>query len=156
KILRSKIDGQIKLTDYDRMLLVKYGMPIKDRLYEFISIVKPDTLLAWNRKMKNEKWTYDNSPKSSGRRRKNSYAERFVKESRETLDNLILFGERHLRLVLKKIEKHHNEYRPHQGIGNTIPLKYNYPNEPVSKEDIKCEQILGGLLNHYYVDKKAS
>jgi len=49
KILRSKIDGTIKLTDYDRTLLVKYGMPIKDRLYEFISIVKPDTLLAWNR-----------------------------------------------------------------------------------------------------------
>ena len=57
KILRSKIDGQIKFTDYDRGLLVKHGMPIKDRLQEFISIVKPETLLSWNRKMKKEKWT---------------------------------------------------------------------------------------------------
>jgi len=86
----------------------------------------------------------------------NSYAERFVKESRETLDNLILFGEKHLRLVLKKIEMYHNEYRPHQGIGNTIPLKFNYPNETAPIADIECKEILRGLLNHYYVDKKAA
>ena len=49
KILRSKIDGPIKLTDYDRMLLIKHGMPLKDRLHEFISIVKPETILKWNR-----------------------------------------------------------------------------------------------------------
>jgi hypothetical protein len=49
KILRSKIDGHIKLTDYDRMLLIKYGVPLKDRLHEFISIVKPETILNRNR-----------------------------------------------------------------------------------------------------------
>lgn len=86
----------------------------------------------------------------------NSYAERFVKEARGTLDNLVLFGSKHLIHVLKKIEKYHNEYRPHQGIGNTIPLKYNYPDEPVSMENINCKEILSGLLNHYYVDKKAA
>ncbi len=59
-------------------------------------------------------------------------------------------------MVLKKIEKHHNEFRPHQGIGNTIPLKYNYPKKPTSIEDINCKEMLGGLLNHYYVDKKAA
>ena len=86
----------------------------------------------------------------------NAFSERFVRETRETLDNLILFGEKHLRLVLNKIEKHHNEYRPHQGIGNTIPIKFNYPKVPVSIEDIECKEILGSLLNHYYVDKKAA
>ena len=86
----------------------------------------------------------------------NSYAERFVKESRETLNNLILFGEKHLRVVLKRIEKYHNNYRTHQGIGNIIPLEYNYPNKSVSIKEIKCKEILGGLLKHYYVDKKAA
>ena len=83
-------------------------------------------------------------------------AERFVKESREILDNLILIGEKHLRGVLKIIERYHNNYRPHQGIGNIIPLENNYSNEPVFIEDIKCKEILGSLLNHYYIDKKAA
>ena len=38
----------------------------------------------------------------------NADAERFVRETRETLDNLILLGERHLSHVLKKMEHHHN------------------------------------------------
>jgi len=45
----------------------------------------------------------------------NAYAERFVRETRETLDNLILLGEQHFRHVLKQIEHHHNRQRPHQG-----------------------------------------
>ena len=49
----------------------------------------------------------------------NAFAERHVREARETLDNMILFGERHLHGVLKKIERHHNTHRPHQGIANT-------------------------------------
>lgn len=55
KILRSKIYGKIILTEYDRRLLVKHGLPIKHRLHEFISIVKPETLLAWNRQKKKDK-----------------------------------------------------------------------------------------------------
>ena len=86
----------------------------------------------------------------------NAYAERFVKESREILDNLIFLGSKHLHHTLKNIERYHNKYRPHQGIGNTIPLKFNYPKEPVLIEDVKCKEMLGGLLNHYYVDKKAA
>jgi putative transposase len=78
KILRSKIDGHIKLTDYDRMLLIKYGLPLKDRLHEFISIVKPETILNRNRRMKKEKWTYDNTVKSPGRPRKGKETEEII------------------------------------------------------------------------------
>ena len=45
----------------------------------------------------------------------NAYAERFVRESRETLNNVILLGEHHFHHVLKRIECHHNRQRPHQG-----------------------------------------
>ena len=85
----------------------------------------------------------------------NAFAERFVRECRETLDNLILIGQPHLEHVLKKIERHHNRNRPHQGIGNGIPLGYDYPDSPAPPSSIKCESALGGLLNHYFVDKAA-
>jgi transposase InsO family protein len=52
----------------------------------------------------------------------NAYAERFVRESRETLDNLILLGEQHFHYVLRQIEHHHNRRKPHQGLGNVVPL----------------------------------
>ena len=40
----------------------------------------------------------------------------------ETLDSMVLFGERHLHHVIKKIERHHNAQRPYQGIGNRMFL----------------------------------
>ena len=78
RILRGKINSQIKLTDYDRKILVKHGMPITDCLHEFISIVKPETLLKWNRQRKKEKWTYDNKPKNPGRPRKGTATEKIL------------------------------------------------------------------------------
>jgi len=85
----------------------------------------------------------------------NAFAERFVREARETLDNLIVFGEAHLRHVLKRIERHHNEQRPHQGIGNRVPMAYDYPQEPALPDDVLCSSELGGLLRHYHVEKAA-
>ena len=51
------------LTNYDRRTLVRYGLPIKDRLRDVISILRPETLLGWNRRMKRQKWIFDNTPK---------------------------------------------------------------------------------------------
>jgi hypothetical protein len=67
KILRSKLGKRVPLTETDRRTLVRYGIPIKDRLWDVISIVCPETLLAWNRRMKRRKWTFDNTPKRPGR-----------------------------------------------------------------------------------------
>ena len=46
KILRSKLGKRVPLTESDRRTLVRYGLPIKDRLREVTSIVCPETLLA--------------------------------------------------------------------------------------------------------------
>ena len=86
----------------------------------------------------------------------NAYAERFVRETRETLDQVILLGEAHLRHVLNKIEHHHNQQRPHQGLDNVIPLDFQYPDEPPSPEHVRCDATLGGLLNHYYAESVAA
>jgi hypothetical protein len=67
KILRSKLGKRVPLTETDRRTLIRYGIPIKDRLWEVISIVCPETLLAWNRRMKRRKWTFDITPKRPGR-----------------------------------------------------------------------------------------
>jgi putative transposase len=85
----------------------------------------------------------------------NAYAERFVREARETLDNLILVGQTHLEHILRQIQNHHNSCRPHQGIENHIPLGYEYPDQPAPPKKIRRKAFLGGLLNHYYVDKAA-
>ena len=55
RILRHKLGQRVPLTETERRTLVRYGMPIKDRLREIISIVCPETLLAWNRRMKRRK-----------------------------------------------------------------------------------------------------
>ncbi len=46
KILRSKLGIRVPLTEADRRILVKYGLRIKARLAEVMSIAKPQTLLA--------------------------------------------------------------------------------------------------------------
>jgi len=295
KILRSKLGARLSLTEADRRILVKCGLRIKARLAAVISIAKPDTLLAWNRREKqkeNNSWGYKRiagelkkighqacpsyvrqvlrrhglppAPKRKGLSWKqfleshlevtwaadffteevwtlgglvtfyvlfflhlgsrrvwiagctpqpdgtwmaqqarnfsmivedwriechylvhdrdtsfaavdgllktdelhilktppqsplcNAYAERHVREIRETLDNLILLGEPHLRRALATIQRHHNAKRPHQGIGNVIPVTFGYPATPGPCEEVQCEPTLGGLLNHYSLKKAA-
>jgi len=85
----------------------------------------------------------------------NAYAERFVRETRETLGNLILLGEQNFRHVLKQIEHHHNRQRPPQGLGNVVPLGFEYPATPAPLGMVVCDPGLGGLLNHHSVRKAA-
>ena len=85
----------------------------------------------------------------------NAFAERHVREIRETLNSMILMGEGHLYYVLKKVERHHNGRRPHQGIENGIPMGFVWPDDPGVPGNVKCQSTLGGLLNHYYVEKAA-
>ena len=78
KILRSKFGRRVPLVEVDRKILVKYGMRIKGRLADVVSIVKPKTILDWNRRMKAKKWTYDTTPKKPGRPPKGKETEDLV------------------------------------------------------------------------------
>ena len=324
RILRSKLGPRVPLTEADRRVLVKYGLRIKARLGRVMSIARPETLLAWHRRQKRRKWTFENQSGGLGRPRKaqdtealiirlaeengawgykrlcgelkklghkacpsyvrdvlrrhglppapnrkglswkqflhahlevtwaadffteevwtlgglvtfyvlffihvgsqrvwiaggtpqphgswmaqqarnfamvmedwklcgrylvhdgdarfadldralksdqlrilktpphapqcNAYAERHVREIRETLDQMILLGESHLGRVLCQIQGNHNACRPHQGLGNLIPLGFDYPTEAALPDQVQCEQALGGLLNHYSLRKAA-
>jgi hypothetical protein len=47
--------------------------------------------------------------------RANAYAERFVLTARtEVTDRMLIFGERHLRMILAEYEAHYNGRRPHR------------------------------------------
>lgn len=78
RILRSKFGKRVPLKEADRKVLVKYGMRIKKRLADVVAIVKPETILAWNRRMKDKKWTFDTTPKKPGRPRKRKETEDLV------------------------------------------------------------------------------
>src|SRR5271165_6209458 len=76
KILRSKLPTRVPLTEADRRVLVEFGLPIKARLAEVISIAKPETLLAWNRRQKQKKWNH--SWPTPGRPRKSEDTEALI------------------------------------------------------------------------------
>jgi putative transposase len=73
----------------------------------------------------------------------NPFAEAWVQRTKqEVLDNFIVFGEAHLRFLLREWLTYYHEFRPHQGLGNV----------PIS--EIVCHDRLGGLLKHY--ERKAA
>jgi hypothetical protein len=63
QILRRKLGSCGPLIEADRRVLVHYGLRIKNRLGEVISAAKPETLLAWHRRQKQQKWTFHNQAK---------------------------------------------------------------------------------------------
>jgi putative transposase len=52
RILRNQITGRVRLTDGERTTLAALGKRLgKQALAEVMSVVKPETLLAWHRKL---------------------------------------------------------------------------------------------------------
>ncbi|MEO7033124.1 MAG: integrase core domain-containing protein [Gemmatimonadaceae bacterium] len=82
----------------------------------------------------------------------NPHAERFVKTVRaECTDHFLVFGERHLRHLLKEFVAHYQTERYHQGIGGQLVSPRPWPsNDNGQREAIQCRSRLGGLLNFYH------
>jgi putative transposase len=85
----------------------------------------------------------------------NAHAQRHVREIRETLDQMILLGQSHLRRTLAAMQEHHNAPRPLQGLDNVIPLGFDYPAEPALPAQVECDEVLGGLLSHCWLRRAA-
>jgi len=78
----------------------------------------------------------------------NAYAERWVRTVREEcLDHLLILNQAHLRRVLKRYVEYYNEARPHQGIGQRIPVASEQ--SPCSGA-VEHRKVLGGIINDYY------
>ena len=79
--------------------------------------------------------------------RANAYAERFVLTARtEVTDRMLIFSERHLRMILAQYEAHYKGRRPHRG-RELHPPRPNHPVADLSQERIRRRPILGGLIN---------
>jgi Integrase core domain len=81
----------------------------------------------------------------------NPHAERFVKTVRtECLEHFVIFGERHLRHLIKEFMLHYLTERHHQGIGSQIIWPKASPsNDNATLGAIECRSRLGGVLNCY-------
>ena len=77
----------------------------------------------------------------------NPYAEGFVGTiKRECLNHFFVFGEEHLKYLIREYVDHYDTKRPHSGINNE-PIKY----KPLkSRGKIRCQSRLGGMIRHYY------
>ncbi len=81
--------------------------------------------------------------------RANAFAERFVLTARaEVTDRMLIFGERHLRLVLAQYAAHYNGRRPHRS-RQLRPPRTDHPVADLSRERIQRRPVLGGLINEY-------
>jgi transposase InsO family protein len=81
----------------------------------------------------------------------NAFVERLLGSvRRECLDHLLIFGERHLHLVIRAYGEYYNQYRPHQGLKQRIPASLNpVPASPPAHGHMRCLPVLGGLHHHY-------
>jgi putative transposase len=79
----------------------------------------------------------------------NAYAERFVLTARtEVTDRMMIFSQRHLRIVMAQYSQHYNGRRPHRAL-QLQPPRPDHPEANLSQGRIKRRPVLGGLLNEY-------
>src|SRR5712692_2775820 len=76
----------------------------------------------------------------------NGFAERLIGSiRRECLDHIVVFGEAHLRRILRSYARYYNDIRTHQSLNKDAPVS-----RPVQRiGSIKSHVILGGLHHHY-------
>ena len=68
RILRSQIQGRLKLTDGERKTLAEIGKKLGKRVLDAVAnIVKPETILAWHRKLVAKKFDGSKKRKYPGR-----------------------------------------------------------------------------------------
>jgi putative transposase len=79
RILRTQITGRVRLTDGERKTLAEIGQKLgKQALQEVATIVKPDTILAWHRKLVAQKFDGSQQRKTPGRPMINQEVEALV------------------------------------------------------------------------------
>jgi transposase InsO family protein len=76
----------------------------------------------------------------------NGFAERLIGSiRRECLDHIIVFGEEHLRRILKSYADYYNSVRTHRSLHKDAPIS-----RPIHQTGIiRSQPILGGLHHHY-------
>jgi putative transposase len=70
RILKEKVSGRLRFTDEERRSLTEAALAMgRSLMKEVVSIVKPETILAWQRRLEKQKWDYSRRPHKPGRPR---------------------------------------------------------------------------------------
>jgi putative transposase len=81
--------------------------------------------------------------------RANCFAERFVRTIRtELTDRILIFSQRHLRVLLADYVRHYNGQRPHRA-RDLRPPQPTHPAQDLNHERITRQPVLSGLINKY-------
>lgn len=82
--------------------------------------------------------------------RANCYAERWIRTARaECTDPILIYGQQHLRSVLRQYANHYNRHRPHQSRQQRPPDQDTQPTAPLNLP-IQRTKIPGGMISEYY------
>jgi putative transposase len=81
----------------------------------------------------------------------NAHAERVIETIRaECLDWTLVLGRRHLDRTLRTYAEHYNRRRPHRALALASPLAEARDPIPVSPQDVRRRDLLGGLIHEYH------
>jgi putative transposase len=82
--------------------------------------------------------------------RANAVMERWIGSCRrELLDQMLITGERHLRLVAGEYADHYNSHRPHRTLQQGPPAGRPHPPAPGATSRVLRRDRLGGLIHEY-------
>jgi hypothetical protein len=153
-VLRRRAPKRPVLTSFDRFIFVLLNRlaPSKSRRHvvgrapHTISSVIGTGSTERHLRAASERWAFATDRQRRDRHGRTANAERFIGSiRRECLDHVIVFGEQHLRRVLRSYQQYYNGTRTHLSLGKDSPV----PRAVHATGSILPLPILGGLHHHY-------